>query len=755
MDNSISSLNIQEITDYTLPTQYKEKHEKKIKKVKTRKKGKKGNIEEVKVITRADKHLKKGEKKDISGQNLLIKSTKKKGKNTRKKKSEILTDEAQKEETVNSNKVDLSILEKCDMSAWKNLFVPEVVMAALADSGFTAPTPIQALALPSAIRDKKDIVGAAETGSGKTLAFGIPLIHHILRLKEEKEVDEDEVPELVPIGTHWDDIEEDFEQEEEGNERDDERQSEDGDEYDLTPTHEDLQELKDGEIGCVHVETFDWLEEMETEEEKTKKRTNKPLYALILCPTRELAIQVKDHLTAAAKFTDIKIAAVVGGMAVQKQTRLLRQSPEVVVATPGRLWELFEEGEPHLKQISKIKLLVIDEADRMVEKCHFQELSKLLGQINADTKNKQERQTFVFSATLTFVPSGVKKHVSKKKKKEITSEQKLDSLMEEIGIQVKPKVIDLTKKGTTTAETLVEARINCSLEEKDIYLYYFLKQYPGRTLVFTNSKDCIRRLVSIFTLLETCPLPLHADMHQKQRLKNLDRFKGNSRGLLLATDVAARGLDIPNVQHVIHYQVPRTIENYVHRSGRTARAYKEGLSVMLVSPDDLHNYRKICKLLNNEEDLPLFPVEQEYIPGVQERINLARSIDKQELRVVKIQKQNTWYEKAAKEMDMEIDEDLLLEDLGDSRKQAEARDKIRNSKLELKNMLKQPLLARSYSGKYITQMGKLYVPYMKETSLESALSVVKEGKKIKKHLNMLPTGVKRLKKAKAKKKKRH
>ena len=114
--------------------------------------------------------------------------------------------------------------------------------------------------------------------------------------------------------------------------------------------------------------------------------------------------------------------------------------------------------------------------------------------------------------------------------------------MQQIGMKAKPKVIDLTGQ-IGTAETLTEARINCTMEEKDIYLYYFLQQYRGRTLVFANSKDCIRRLVSIFTLLHCSPLPLHADMHQKQRLRNLDKFKGKnysvptlSSGVLLIMD---------------------------------------------------------------------------------------------------------------------------------------------------------------------------------------------------------------------------
>jgi len=113
---------------------------------------------------------------------------------------------------------------------------------------------------------------------------------------------------------------------------------------------------------------------------------------------------------------------------------------------------------------------------------------------------------------------------------------------------------------TGTAGTLTEPRITCSLEEKDLYLYYFIQYHQGRTLIFCNSISCVRRLAQLLTLLQCRPLPLHANMMQRQRLKNLDRFRDDPHGLLLATDVAARGLDIPDVQHVIHYQVPRTSE---------------------------------------------------------------------------------------------------------------------------------------------------------------------------------------------------
>ncbi|EEC06200.1 RNA helicase, putative, partial [Ixodes scapularis] len=325
------------------------------------------------------------------------------------------------------------------------------------------------------------------------------------------------------------------------------------------------------------------------------------LQALVLTPTRELAIQVKQHLQSAAKYTGIGVVNVIGGLSADKQLRLLKRRPEIVVATPGRLWELVDQNTPHLSDVSNVRYLVIDEADRMVEKGHFEDLTRLLALMNADrVDGAKRRQNFVFSATLTM------------------------QLMRIIGVSAKPKVVDLTRK-LGTAESLRESRIVCSsIEDKDSRLYYFLLAHPGRTLVFCNSIDSVRRLVSVLDLLQCSPLPLHAQMQQRQRLKNLDRFRSSPTGLLLATDVAARGLDIEGIEHVIHFQVPRTAEVYVHRSGRTARAASDGLSVMLMEPRELPVYRKICRTLGREEDLPDFPVDSDVLKAVLDRVSLAR-----------------------------------------------------------------------------------------------------------------------------------
>lgn len=365
--------------------------------------------------------------------------------------------------------------------------------------------------------------------------------------------------------------------------------------------------------------TFDEENVALSDTEDVDDRSN-PLYALILTPTRELAVQVKNHLVDAAKYTGIRVAAIFGGLAVVKQQRVLSKCPEIVVATPGRLWELLNEGNAHLSKIQNINFLVVDETDRMIEKGHFEELKLILERLNSNPEKKVQRQNFIFSATLTLIhelPQYLKmKNMTRKRKLQPeTVTQKLESLIEYFDIS-QPKIIDITQSSDGSggiAKKLTECRISCSFEQKDLYLYYFLQKHLGRTIVFCNSIECVRRLAKLFAILRCEPLPLHAKMAQRARLKNLERFAKNPTGLLIATDVAARGLDIPNVEHVIHYQVPRTGENYIHRSGRTARSNKEGIAVLFMEPKEVNDYIKLCRTLKRGMFL-LFFLERFLVP---------------------------------------------------------------------------------------------------------------------------------------------
>jgi len=681
-------------------------------------------------ICKVNPKPKKKKKKKMGGGDI-------KAKNGNGNKSTDVTDKSPTKESESGT-------DSLDMSAWNDMFVHPLVLKGLEEQGFACPTPIQRAVLPAATRGQRDVVGAAETGSGKTLAFAIPILNGILEYKENEQSQQDkpdladEEPVQDDVGEASEDVEEDKETESE--------------------VEEDFSDPEMEGVGvCVRVVNdveFDFDEDgmvfippppnitfaapkglpnlpkaANTESDNSRKK----LHALILTPTRELAIQVKDHIVAAAAHTGIQTAVVVGGMAPQKQRRLLAKRPEIVVGTPGRLWDLISEGDSHLaKGVKDIKYLAIDETDRMVEKGHFEELQQLLEMINADESKKLGRQNFVFSATLSMVHDIPGYLLNKKKSKKLSPAEKLKGITGVIGVKDKAKVVDLTKeKGKGTSESLIESRIGCAITEKDQYLYYMLTQHPGRTLVFCNSIDCVRRLVNLFGYLKVAPLGLHAQMQQRQRLKNLDRFAKNPRGILIATDVAARGLDIKDVQHVIHYQVPRTSENYVHRSGRTARASKEGISVMLIEPAENFSYKKLSKNLGRTEDeMPTFPVDGDIFPQVKQRVQVARELDKLLLSSKKERVEKSWFKKAAEEMDIEVSDDG---DEAAARNDESVRIELRKKELrksgqtaakqaELNALLATPILSTGFSGKYPTMSGRLEVPkHLADASGTSAI----------------------------------
>lgn len=653
--------------------------------------------------------------------------------------------------------------QKADVSAWRDLFVPKAVLRALSFLGFSAPTPIQALTLAPAIRDKLDILGAAETGSGKTLAFAIPMIHSVLqwhKMKAPPIPGSVGVPPRLGAAAHCGSpckdgaesavLPEEATAETEAQPSDSAVQATAKTGTSAASAQAGL--LCDDDAGegpsslvqekPVPTQSKDREEKLDEEQAGKLKQElcdqiavykvhpRRPLLGLVLTPTRELAVQVRQHIDAVAKFTGINTAILVGGMSTQKQQRMLNRHPEIVIATPGRLWELIKEKHPHLSDLRQLRCLVIDEADRMVEKDHFAELSQLLEMLN-DSQYNPNRQTLVFSATLTLVHQAPARILHKKHVKKMDKTAKLDLLMQKIGMRGKPKVIDLTRN-EGTVETLTETKIHCETDEKDLYLYYFLMQYPGRSLVFANSISCIKRLSGLLKVLDIMPLTLHACMHQKQRLRNLEQFARLEDCVLLATDVAARGLDIPKVQHVIHYQVPRTSEIYIHRSGRTARATSEGLSLMLIGPEDVINFKKIYKTLKKDEDIPLFPVQSKYMDMVKERIRLARQIEKAEYRNFQACLHNSWIEQAAAALEIELEEEMYKGGKADQQEERRRQKQMKILKQELRHLLSQPLFQENLKTRYPTQSGRPPQPVVAPRNVESALSCLSRQKRRRK-----------------------
>jgi ATP-dependent RNA helicase DDX24/MAK5 len=489
------------------------------------------------------------------------------------------------------------------------------------------------------------------------------------------------------------------------------------------------------------------------------------LAAVILCPTRELALQIRQHVGnlvyrasippneegivphdqiitegedgkgkgKKTKYTPrVNIVAVTGGMSIQKQKRLLtvKHGVDIIVATPGRLWELISSGGEDSAELGKaikgIKYLVLDEADRMIETGHFAELDNIVGLVRrhkqappttAPKKSKgkgkgkraeQEEEgveeavmddfahpedsleatavredinTYVFSATMS---KELQRNLKKKGRFSIEDDQRghlgaLGALLGKLDFRdPDPSVIDLTSKSGLVA-TLQEAQVECLTTEKDYYLYYFLLRYPGRTLVFLGSIDGIRRLNPLLQMLNLNVAVLHSGMQQRARLKALDRFRSSTSMVLLATDVAARGLDVPAVEHVVHYQLPRSADTYIHRSGRTARAGNKGISLHLCSPEEKAHQRSLMKSLGRgayillaysgeklkltcfshfvEVKVPDLPVEYSLLTKIKERVELARKIEVASHRADKASHNEAWLRKAAEDMEIDLSED--------------------------------------------------------------------------------------------------
>ena len=269
-----------------------------------------------------------------------------------------------------------------------------------------------------------------------------------------------------------------------------------------------------------------------------------------------------------------------------------------------------------------------------------------------------------------------------------------------------------------------ESLIECLPTERDLYVYYFVSMYPGTTLVFCNAIDSVKKLNNYLNNLKISSFQIHSSMSQKNRLRNLEKFQQqahnndflNKPTVLLASDVAARGLDIPGIKHVIHYHLPRSADVYIHRSGRTARADSEGVSVMICSPQEaMGPLRKLRKVLSNksdvrkgrkwQKDVDLLPVEPDIVSQLRERSVLASELADDELATKSLSKDDNWLKKAAEDLGVDFDSEEDNKDVYLARNKTKkinktlGKQEARNMRHELNELLSKPLrkdLRRSY-----------------------------------------------------------
>ncbi|KAI1636829.1 ATP-dependent RNA helicase MAK5 [Biscogniauxia mediterranea] len=416
-----------------------------------------------------------------------------------------------------------------------------------------------------------------------------------------------------------------------------------------------------------------WLDSSEKDELKSESKA--PL-ALILSPTRELAHQLTDHIKdlCAGLPSSPYVCSITGGLSVQKQQRQLAKA-DIVVGTPGRLWEVLSSSSDLMATFRSIGYLVVDEADRLLTEGHFKEATEILSALDRYEANEDEdeaalvpRQTLVFSATFH---KGLQQKLAGKGKFDLMSqEDSMEYLLKKLNFrEEKPKFIDVNPV-SQMAEGLKEGLVECGAMEKDLYLYALLLLYPNvRTLVFTNSISSARRIAPMLQNLNLTAHPLHSQMPQKARLRSIERFTGTPKGqpsVLIATDVAARGLDIPNVDLVIHYHVPRAADAYVHRSGRTARADKTGLSILLCAPEEVVPTRRLIAKVHSERKkssknffVQTLDVDRKLVGRLKPRITLAKKIADAGLAKEKGNKEDDWMRNAAEELGVEYDSDEL------------------------------------------------------------------------------------------------
>lgn len=375
------------------------------------------------------------------------------------------------------------------------------LLRAVADQGYTEPTPIQQRAIPF-ILEGKDILAGAQTGTGKTAGFTLPL-----------------------------------------------------------------------------------LQRLHTSSSAGKRRGRRPIRSLILAPTRELAAQVCESIVTYGKHLPLRTAVVFGGVKINPQIEQLRRGVDILVATPGRLLDHVQQGTADL---SCVEILVLDEADRMLDMGFIHDIRKILSLL------PEQRQNLLFSATYS---------------------KEMRKLAEDLLHE--PEQIQVARRNTA-AETVEQLIYLVDYSRKIDLLRHLIQEEDWRqALIFTRTKHRANRLVKVLERDGLAAAAIHGNKSQGARTRALAGFKKGTIHFLVATDIAARGLDIDHLPHVINFELPNNSEDYVHRIGRTGRAGNEGQAISLVCIDEhkvMHDIERIIKRKIPKEERPGFEVDPSIPP---------------------------------------------------------------------------------------------------------------------------------------------
>ena len=303
-----------------------------------------------------------------------------------------------------------------------------------------------------------------------------------------------------------------------------------------------------------------------------------PVRALILTPTRELAIQVEESVKAYAKHTPLRSLVVYGGVDIRTQTPHLKTGVEVLVATPGRLLDHIEQKTVQLNQV---QILVLDEADRMLDMGFMPDLKRILALL------PKQRQNLMFSATFS---------------------NEIKRLADDF--LTKPQLIEVARSNATN-DNVTQKVYQVAQSDKEALLIQLLKAAEAKqVIIFTKTKITASRLSRSLEREGIAADAIHGDKTQQERIKALDAFKAGTCTALVATDVAARGLDITELPMVINYEIPSAPEDYVHRIGRTGRAGASGIAISFVSPEEEKYMVEIEKLIKRQIPKEVVAIEK-------------------------------------------------------------------------------------------------------------------------------------------------
>jgi ATP-dependent RNA helicase RhlE len=303
-------------------------------------------------------------------------------------------------------------------------------------------------------------------------------------------------------------------------------------------------------------------------QDRLQHKEQKTIKALILTPTRELAIQINESIAAYGKHTGLKHLVIFGGVSQHSQTEALRRGVDILVATPGRLLDLMQQ---RYISLDHIKFLVLDEADRMLDMGFVHDVKKIIAKV------PQKRQTLFFSATMP---------------KEI--QQLADSILNN------PEKVEVTPV-SSTADTIQQELFYVEKNDKRSLLAHILKDKEIKTaLVFTRTKHGADKVVKDLHKIGITAEAIHGNKSQNARQRALKNFKDRTTRVLIATDIAARGIDIDELTHVINYEIPNIPETYVHRIGRTGRAGASGIALTFCDQEEIEFLKDIHKLIAKE-----------------------------------------------------------------------------------------------------------------------------------------------------------